>query len=72
VSGRITVPTNVFARDVAQPSVNLEPCPRAAKDPRGLPRVQRARSPWTRTPRTKRTCSLCSRGVAPTRPKPWT
>jgi ribonuclease HI len=26
-SGRITVPPNVFARDVAQPSVNLESCP---------------------------------------------
>jgi ribonuclease HI len=26
-SGRITVPPNVFARDVAQPSVNLEPHP---------------------------------------------
>jgi ribonuclease HI len=27
VSGRITVPPNVFARDVARPSVNLEPTP---------------------------------------------
>jgi ribonuclease HI len=26
-SGRITVPTNVFARDVTRPSVILEPCP---------------------------------------------
>jgi ribonuclease HI len=26
-SGRITVPLNVFARDVARPSVNLEPTP---------------------------------------------
>jgi hypothetical protein len=26
-SGRITVPPNVFARDVARPSVNLEPAP---------------------------------------------
>jgi hypothetical protein len=26
-SGRITVPPNVFARDVAQPSVTLEPHP---------------------------------------------
>jgi hypothetical protein len=28
----------------------LSPAPRAAKNPRGLPRVQRAGSPWTRTP----------------------
>jgi hypothetical protein len=26
-SGRITVPPNVFARDVTRPSVNLEPTP---------------------------------------------
>jgi glutaredoxin len=26
-SGRITVPSNVFARDIAQSSVNLEPHP---------------------------------------------
>jgi hypothetical protein len=46
--------------------------PRAARNPRGLPRVQRGRSPWTRTPRTRRTCSPCSRGTTSTRPKPWT
>jgi ribonuclease HI len=27
VSGRITLPPNIFARDVARPSVNLEPIP---------------------------------------------
>jgi hypothetical protein len=26
-SGRITIPPNVFARDVARPSINLEPTP---------------------------------------------
>jgi hypothetical protein len=31
-SGRITIPPNVFARDVAQPSVNLEPCPSSRED----------------------------------------
>jgi ribonuclease HI len=71
-SGRITVPSNVFARDITQPSASLEPYPQAAKNPRGLPRVQQERSPWTRTPRTRRTCSPCSRGTAPTRPRPWT
>jgi ribonuclease HI len=34
-SGRITVPPNVFARDVAQPSVNLEPHPSSCTDPSG-------------------------------------
>jgi hypothetical protein len=36
-SGRITVPPNVFARDVTQPSVNLEPCPSSREDPSGAP-----------------------------------
>jgi ribonuclease HI len=36
-SGRITVPPNVFARDVAQPSVNLEPCPLNREKPSGAP-----------------------------------
>jgi ribonuclease HI len=57
-SGRITIPPNIFARDIAQPSVVLEP---------HLPRMQRVRNPWTRTPRTRRTCSPSSRGMAPTR-----
>jgi ribonuclease HI len=33
--GRITVPSNVFARDIAQPSINLEPCPSSCEDPSG-------------------------------------
>jgi hypothetical protein len=37
VSGRITVPPNVFARDVAQPSVNLEPHPSNYTEPSGAP-----------------------------------
>jgi ribonuclease HI len=43
--------------------------PRTTRNPRGLPRVQRARNPWTRTPRTRRTCSPFTRGTAPARPK---
>jgi ribonuclease HI len=35
--GRITVPPNVFAQDVAQPSVDLEPCPSSHKEPSGAP-----------------------------------
>jgi ribonuclease HI len=37
VSGRITVPPNVFARDVAQPSVTLEPHPSNRMEPSGAP-----------------------------------
>jgi hypothetical protein len=35
--GRITVPPNVFARDIAQPSVNLEPYPSSREEPSGAP-----------------------------------
>jgi ribonuclease HI len=37
VSGRITVPPNVFARDVAKPSVNLEPTPSSQEESSGAP-----------------------------------
>jgi hypothetical protein len=36
-SGRITIPPNVFAWDVAQPSVNLEPSPSSREEPSGAP-----------------------------------
>jgi ribonuclease HI len=36
-SGRITVPPNVFTRDVTQPSVNLESCPSGHEEPSGAP-----------------------------------
>jgi ribonuclease HI len=37
VSGRITVPPNVFARDIAQPSVTLEPHPSSHMETSGAP-----------------------------------
>jgi hypothetical protein len=36
-SGRITIPPNVFAWDVARPSVNLEPTPSNQVEPSGAP-----------------------------------
>jgi ribonuclease HI len=36
-SGRITVPPNVFTRDITQPSVNLEPHPSNCEEPSGAP-----------------------------------
>jgi hypothetical protein len=36
-SGRITVPPNVFARDIAQPSVDFEPYPSSHDGPSGAP-----------------------------------
>jgi hypothetical protein len=70
-SGQITVPPNVFARDVTNRPSPSSRTPRTAQNPWGLPRIQRAQSPWTRTPRTRRTCSPSSRGTAQTKPKPW-
>jgi hypothetical protein len=36
-SGRITVPPNVFTRDISKPSVNLEPAPSNREEPSGAP-----------------------------------
>jgi hypothetical protein len=36
-SGRITVPPNIFVRDVAKPSINLEASPSNTKEPLGSP-----------------------------------
>jgi ribonuclease HI len=68
--GRITVPLNGFARDVAKLSVNLEASPSNPEELRGLPQVQRAQSPWMRIPRMKRSCSPSSRVTGQTRPRP--
>ena len=58
-SGRTTIPPNIFARDIAKPSVDFkdsaEPSPRAPSPPAGTPRRTRL-SPWALT----------------SRPPPWT
>jgi hypothetical protein len=36
-SGRITVPLNVFAWDIARPSINLELAPSSQEEPSGAP-----------------------------------
>jgi ribonuclease HI len=49
-SGRITVPPNVFARDVAQPSVNLEPSPSSREEPSGAPSSPTGAEPMDEDP----------------------
>jgi ribonuclease HI len=49
-SERITVPPNVFARDVAQPSVNLEPCPSHHEEPSGAPSSPTGAEPMDEDP----------------------
>jgi ribonuclease HI len=50
VSGRITVPLNVFARDVAQPSVNLEACPSSHEGPSEAPSSPTGAEPMDEDP----------------------
>jgi hypothetical protein len=53
VSGRITVPPNVFARGVAQPSVNLEPSPSSHEEPSGAPSSPTGAEPMDEDPSNK-------------------
>jgi ribonuclease HI len=46
----ITVPPNVFARDIAQPSVNLEPCPSSREEPSGAPSSPTGAEPMDKDP----------------------
>jgi hypothetical protein len=49
-SGRITVPPNVFAETSLSPPSPSSRTPPTTRNPRGLPRIRRALSPWMRTP----------------------
>jgi hypothetical protein len=45
--------------------------PRARENPRGLPRIQQAWSPWMRTPRMRRLCSPYSRATVQKKLRSW-
>jgi ribonuclease HI/transposase InsO family protein len=49
-SGQITFPPNVFARDVAMPSVNLEPTPSSQEEPSGAPSDPIGAEPMNKDP----------------------
>jgi hypothetical protein len=49
-SGRIVVPPNIFARDVARPSVNLEPTPSSQGEPSGAPSDPTGAEPMDENP----------------------
>jgi ribonuclease HI len=49
-SGRVTIPPNVFARDVTQPSVNLEPWPSSREEPSGSPSSPTGAEPMDEDP----------------------
>jgi hypothetical protein len=52
-SGRITVPPNVFAREVTQSSVNLEPNPSSHEEPSGAPSSPIGAEPMDEDPSNK-------------------
>jgi ribonuclease HI len=49
-SGRITVPLNVFTRDVVKPSVNHEPSPSSQEEPSGAPSNPAGAEPMNEDP----------------------
>jgi ribonuclease HI len=49
-SGRITVPPNVFARDIAQPSITLKPHPSNRTEPSGAPSSPTGAEPMDEDP----------------------
>jgi ribonuclease HI len=70
-SGRITVPPNVFARDVMKPSIDLSATPSNPREPSGAPSSPVGAAPMDEDPRMRRSYSPCSRATGRTRPRPW-
>jgi ribonuclease HI len=71
-SGRITVPPNVFARDIAQPSVTLEPHPSNHTEPSGAPSSPTGAEPMDEDPSNEAYVLSLLEGTAPARPRSWT
>jgi hypothetical protein len=61
-SGRITVPPNVFARDVAKPSVDLSQAPSSQEEPLGAPSNLTGAEPMDEDPSNE--ANLYSMGTA--------
>jgi hypothetical protein len=70
-SGRITVPPNVFVRDVAKPSVDLGPSPSSQEESSRAPSNPAGMEPMDEDPRTRRSCSPCLRAMAQMKLRPW-
>jgi hypothetical protein len=62
-SGRITVTPNVFARDIAQPSVVLEPHPSSHAEHSGAPPDPAGAEPMDEDPLERGVRALPPRGV---------
>jgi ribonuclease HI len=62
-SGQITVPHNVFTRDVAKPSVDLTPAPSSWEEPSGAPSNPEGAEPMDEDPSNKAFVLSYSRGT---------
>jgi hypothetical protein len=65
---RITVPPNVFTRDIAQPSAPLEPHPSNRAKPSGAPSNPAGAEPMDEDPSNEAYVLSLLEGMAPTRP----
>jgi ribonuclease HI len=70
-SRRITVPPNVFVRDVARPSVNHEPTPSSQEEPSRAPSNPTGAEPMDEDPSNEAFVLSLLEGYAPTRLRPW-
>jgi hypothetical protein len=61
--GRITIPPNVFARDVAKPSVDLRPSPSSQEGPSGGSLESSGRGAHGRGPLERSVRALLARGL---------
>jgi ribonuclease HI len=69
-SGRITVPPNVFAWDVAKPFVNLEPVPSRKEEPSGAPSNPAGAQPMDEDPSNEAFVLSLLEGYGATRLRP--
>jgi hypothetical protein len=69
-SGWVTIPPNVFARDISQPFVNLEPCPSSREEPSGAPSSPTGAEPMDEDPSNEAYVISLLEGYDATRPRP--
>jgi hypothetical protein len=70
-SGRITVPPNVFVRDVAKLSVDLGSPPSNQEETSGAPSNPAGAEPMDEDHSNEAFMLSCSRAMAWTKPRPW-
>jgi hypothetical protein len=69
--GRITVPPNVFARDVARSSVDLDPSPSSQEEPSGAPSNPTGAEPMDEDPSNEVFVLSLLEGYGADEAEPW-